>query len=129
MEFAREWLGLISLVIVVGGAIWGYISSPSKKTAEQLGKFAETTTALIEKLDTKFEQNIAALHERIGVLERENAAFRIRLESLPTQEAFHQFQLSTERMNSDIRVISETLKGVKETSNLMRDWLLEKGVQ
>lgn len=90
-----------------GLVIWNFLRSPSKKNA-----------AAIE-----------ALQSQVGTLASKLTEHEATLKNMPTKEAFHELQMTTERTNGDIRVISETLKAVKENSNLMRDWLLEKGVK
>lgn len=90
-----------------GLVIWNFLQSPSKKNA-----------AAIDSLQTQ-----------VSSLERKLTEHEATLKNMPTKEAFHELQMTTERMNSDVRVMGETLKAVKENSNLMRDWLLEKGVK
>ena len=106
-EFLRSWVPLLVSVIALGTAGWNIITGPAAKLAR-----------IIEKLD-----------ERVDAVERVQAAHGNPLEQLPDKDSLHELQIVVERMNSDVRVMGETLRGVKETSNLMRDWLLEKGVK
>tara|TARA_R110002020_G_scaffold10801_22_gene41080 strand:+ start:7240 stop:7569 length:330 start_codon:yes stop_codon:yes gene_type:complete len=101
------WLSGASLIIALGTTLWNIFTGPAAKLAK-----------VIEKVD-----------ERVDGLERVQLAHAAQLEQLPDKDSLHELQIVVERMNSDIRVMGETLKGVREISNLMRDWLLEKGVK
>lgn len=90
-----------------GLVIWNFLQSPSSKNA-----------AALKALNEEF----VAAKEKIAKLESA-------VETMPTKDAFHDLQVQFERMGGDLRVMGADLKAVKETSNLMRDWLLEKGVK
>lgn len=98
--------------------IWNFFQSPAKKNADDLSSFRKEAAAAIDELD-----------DRLVLLEKGVGTIEATLASLPTKDSLHDLQMVLERVNSDVRVMGETLKGVKETSNLMRDWLLEKGVK
>lgn len=117
-EFLRNWVPLLVSILAFGTSGWGILQGPARKNAETIKAINDTLTRLIEKID-----------ERVDTVERVQAAHTSQLEQLPDKDSLHELQIVVERMNSDVRVMGETLKGVKETSNLMRDWLLEKGVR
>lgn len=90
-----------------GLVVWNFLQSPSKKN----------------------EQAIASLQGQVSALNAKLTEHEATLKGLPTKEAFHDLQMLTAHMNGDVRVMAESMKAIKETSNLMRDWLLEKGVK
>lgn len=100
-------LAAIASVITSGLVIWNFLQSPSKANATEIAK----------------------LRDQVAVIATAVTEHETTLKGLPTKAAFHDLQIATERMNGDVRVMGETLRAVKETSNLMRDWLLEKGVK
>lgn len=100
-------LSAVASVITSGLVVWNFLQSPSKANANEIAKLREE----VKTIATSVTQ-----HETT-------------LKSLPTKEAFHDLQMATERMSGDLRVMGESMKAVRENSNLMRDWLLEKGVK
>jgi uncharacterized coiled-coil protein SlyX len=109
MDYNALIIGIIGAATVInsGLVVWNFIQSPSKKNAESL----------------------SALQKDVAELERRLGAQDVALKQMPTKEAVHELQLATEKMSGRLDVLNETLKAVKETSNLMRDWLLEHGLK
>lgn len=115
-DFLRAWVPLLMSITALATAGWNILTGPAAKNAVALKSTAETLGLLIDKLDG-----------RMDLAEKALAAQAIKLEQVPDSESLHMVQMALERMNSDVRVMGETLKGVKETSNLMRDWLVKEG--
>jgi|GEM_PF-3976757 len=105
-----EFWQVVAMVAGAGGAIstvvtvWNILQGPSRGLGTRVG----------------------AVEERADLMDKRLVHVETELEQLPTKDALHDLQMTVERLNSDIRVLSETMRGVKETSNLVRDYLLEE---
>lgn len=117
-EFLRAWVPLLVSITALGTAGWNILTGPAAKNAAALKSTAETLGLLIDKIDA-----------RLDLAEKTIGAHQAKLEQMPTNADLHDIRMTVERTGSDVRVMGETLRGVKETSNLMRDWLLEKSIK
>lgn len=106
-EYLQNLSALIGAIVSVGGAVYAWFAGRSKATSDE----------------------IDALDKRVRATERRLDQHDGTMKNLPTMESLHDLQMTTERMNSDVRVMGETLKGVKETSNLLRDWLVKESTK
>ena len=90
-----------------GLVIWNFLQSPSRKNGEA----------------------IASMQATVAKLEKSFAEHDNTLKNMPTKDALHELQMSISAINTDVKVLATEMKAVRETSNLMRDYLLEKGVK
>lgn len=111
---ARQVLDISPLVMwaVVGGqllnfglAIWGIISSASKKNAELLDQHTA---------------QIAAHDQRLAAVEHT-------ARDLPTRSDFHELELKMSAMTGEMRVLSESMKPWKATAERLQEWIIAQG--
>lgn len=123
------WISGIAAAITGGLTIWNFFQAPSTKLAKDLTDFKAESAAGLSALREDTSKKIDALDERLGDIERDMGAIETTLKAMPTKDDLHKVDMRIEKMNTDVKVVGTTLEAVKETNDLMRDWLLKKGVQ
>lgn len=123
------WIATASAAISGLLNIWNFFQSPAAKLAKDLAELKVDTAKDIADLKKENAEAIDQLDDRLVLLERGMGTIEATLQSMPTKNDLHKLEIGQEKMNTTIQVVSTTLEGVKETNDLMRDWLLKKGVQ
>ncbi|OCP17450.1 MULTISPECIES: DUF2730 family protein [unclassified Ensifer] len=115
VETLKSWLGLLSLIISVGIALWTIISSGSKQTANELAEFKKTDASEKKAL----MEAVQALGQRTQTLESE-------LKHLPDRETTHRMELAMMEINGKLNVMAERLKPIEAIGERLQEALLEK---
>ena len=76
---------------------------------------------------TRYVQTQAANAQDVTNLKTELATLTLRVDSMPTNEAVHNLQLSLAGMQGDIRVVNEQLKPISSTVRRIDDYLMNAG--
>ncbi|MCI5075565.1 DUF2730 family protein [Oricola sp.] len=103
-ELLGPWFGLFAVVISVGGTLYAFLSSPSKKNADAVETLNEIVT----------DQG-----KRIQTVEDE-------LKHLPDRDSQHRVELALAQMNGRFEALDERLKPIAATSQRLSEFLLEQ---
>lgn len=123
------WIATGSAAISGALTIWNFFQAPSTKLGKDLADFKAESARGLATFKKETAEAIDQLDDRLVLLERGMGTIEATLQSMPTKSDLHKLEIAQEKMNTTIQVVSTTLEGVKETNDLMRDWLLKKGVQ
>ena len=101
----QAWLGVLSLILSLGTALWVLFSGPSRKNATRLDDHAGRMNR----------------HEaRLQSLEQE-------VRSMPSKDDMHNLQESLTRMEGQFAVLNERLAPVKAIAERMQELMLDRG--
>lgn len=100
----KDWLGLISLLISVGTSIVLFVGSGSKKNAERL-----------DKQEIRLGEHDRLIQKIVGELEH-----------LPNRDSLHRLEMNMEKLNARLDVFAESLKPIRNNTELLNDLLREQ---
>ena len=102
-------LNLWALVLLtftnLGATFWNILSGPSKRNAAELKTQAET---------------MSHLGHRVSVLEASHLG-------LPTQNNFHELEMTMIELRGAMAVLTERLKPLEAVTGRMQEWAMEQG--
>lgn len=109
MDTTNLIAGIIAAATVInsGLIVWNFLQSPSKKNGEAL----------------------TTLTTRVEAVEKKQTELSADMKNLPTKDALHDLQMSIGGINTEVKVVSTEMKAIRETSNLLRDWLVKESAK
>lgn len=103
-DLLGPWFGLVAVVISVGGTLYAFLSSPSKKNAEAVDDL---------------KGNVTKIEKRLQTVEDE-------MKHLPDRDSQHRVELALAQMNGRFEALDERLKPIASTSQRLSEFLLEQ---
>jgi len=103
-SFFRDWLGLISLVIALGGTFYAWLTSKSKINEQHL---------------SRVDERLSEYAERLSKLENE-------IDHLPAKDDVIEMKLALAELKGTIGRLDESLSGAVRTVRRMEDYLLKE---
>jgi hypothetical protein len=126
MDFAKEWLGLFSLLIVVGKFVWDAFQSPGAKVAAEVAALRKAVNDDIHKLDAKVLAVDAAADQRLDAVEARTAKLEGELKHLPDKDAVNDLRLAIAELKGTVGRLDSTVTTVGRTVDRIDAYLREK---
>ena len=102
---AVVWVIAFGQLLNFGLAIWGLMSSGTRANARRL-----------DEQDGRLQDH----DRRLSAVEAEQR-------KLPTQEEFHDLELTMTQLTGALNVMAERLKPVEAMTERMQEWMIEQG--
>jgi hypothetical protein len=144
----KNWLGLISLAITVGGWVWVHLTSGGSKAlaaVSALGKSVDDRFSAVhaevearcDKIEAEQRIRAEAINQRFAMQELQFARMEEALKHLPDREQAHRLELSMEklagrleamdqRFTGRMEAMSERLQPVAAISDRLQEFLLDQ---
>lgn len=110
----KEWLSVASLLIAVGGFLYAWLTSGSKKATAELDAFRKTDAEKKREIEKDLDEH----DRRIQSLEQE-------MKHLPDKDAVVELKLAISELKGTVGQHAEVLNGVARTVHRVENYLIE----